>query len=516
MKAKPHSQRGSVLLMTMIMVGLLALSIASYYQNLTPKFRGSYQGAAWHEALHGAEAGADYALRQLNSWAGNLTDPDAYQWTSNGWSYTSALYSTNGERSLTDTQRPVLGGQSNVRVTRITADVYTRENFGSSPSLTPWFRIRSTARADLPGEYVSADSRDIQLRRMKLAAKTGSGAADPNVTRTVEIIARPRYAFNRAIVTLNNLSLGNSSTWQVDSFDSQDSTKSAPGTAAGGIYPGVGSPMVQPNGSIASAKANPTSSPYGPLIAGNGATVLGNVQTNGGDDPSTTAFENVSGNTGMDQTRITADYNDNISIPVAPTWTSWTYQGPDPGNSAGAFVTGTKAAPTRYAITGNLGSFGVTAPATGTGYIEIIVTGDLATGNGGRSGITIPPNVYAKIWVNGDIDFGNGNINSDNQSSKVASHLTVFGTGVGGTVTNPGDTTFLATGNASEILGLYAPSYSATLSGTVNTTGAFVVKNFTISGGGNGGFHYDEALGKGGVVAGWEVASNFEDTRSDL
>jgi len=347
MKPIPHSQRGSVLLVTMLLVGILALGVVSYYQNLIPKFRGAYQGAAWHEALHGAEAGADYALSQLNTWAGTTSNPDAYPWTANSWTYTNASYATNGERTLAASQLPVLGGQSNVRVTKITADVYTRENFGTSPSLNPWFRIRSTARADLPGKYVSADSRDIQLRRMKLAAKTSTGAADPNVTRTVEIIARPRYTFRYAILTANDLSLGNSSNWLVDSFDSQDAAKSNTGTSAGGVYPGSGSAKAQSNGSIASAKTNPATSPYGPLITGNGAVVKGIVQTNGGDNPSTVAFENVSGSSGLDQTRISSDFNQDIPAPKAPVWTSWTYQGAGPAS----FTTGTKAAPTRYAIT---------------------------------------------------------------------------------------------------------------------------------------------------------------------
>ena len=515
MKPILHSQRGSVLLITMVLVGVLALSVVSYYQNLIPKFRGSYQGAAWHEALHGAEAGADYALRQLNSWAGSNANPDTYPWTTNSWSFTDPTYPTNGERSLDASQCPFLGGQSNVRVTKITADVYTRENYGAYPSLNPWFRIRSTARADLPGKYVSADSRDIQLRRMKLAAKTGSGVADPNVTRTVEIIARPRYAFSRAIVTVNNMSLGNSSGWQVDSFDSQDTAKSNIGTSAGGLYPGAGSPKVQSNGGIASSKTNPTATPYGPLILGNGATVLGNVQTNGGDDPSTVAFENVSGNTGMNQTRITADFNEDVVIPTTPIWTSWTYQGAGPAS----YTTGTKAAPTRYAITGNLGSFAVTAPAVGTtGYIEIIVTGSLNTGNGASAGITIPPNVFASIWVNGNINFGNGSINANAASSQVASHLTVYGTGTDGSLTtsDADNDTFVVSGNANEILAFYAPNYVASINGTVNTVGAFVVRSFSISGGGNGGFHYDESLSKTGLIVGWDVASNFEDTRGDL
>jgi hypothetical protein len=508
MKPFPRPARGSVLIITMIFIGVLALSVAAYYRNLIPKFRGTYQGAAWHEALHGAEGGADYVINVLNGWALSGLDPANFPWTSSSWSYTDASYTTNGEVSLAAASLPVLGGQSNVRVTKVTADVYTREVIGSTPSYNPWYRIRSTARADLPGKYVSADSRDIQLRRMKLAAKTASGADDPHVTRTVEVVVRPRYLFSRAILTVNSLSLGNSSQWAVDSFDSQDTAKSDPGTIAGGVYPSSAS-KIQSNGGIATIKTNPTTSPYGALIAGNGAVVKGDVGTNGGDNPNTPAFENVSGSSGMDQTRISSTFSQDIPIPTAPTWTSWTYQGAAPA----AFVTGTKGSPTRYAVTGNLGTFAVTPPVLGTGYIEIIVSGNLVTGNGNGAGITIPPNVYAKIWVNGNIDFGNSNINSNSASSKVASHLTVLGTGLAGSVTTD---LFTASGNAVEILSLYAPNYSATLNGTVMTVGAFVIKNFSISGGGNGGFHYDESLGRGGIIAGWDVASNFEDTRKDL
>ena len=39
---------------------------------------------------------------------------------------------------------------------------------------------------------------------------------------------------------------------------------------------------------------------------------------------------------------------------------------------------------------------------------------------------------------------------------------------------------------------------------------------FTISGGGSGGFHYDEALGKGADISGWLVAGYMDDSRTDL
>jgi len=138
-------------------------------------------------------------------------------------------------------------------------------------------------------------------------------------------------------------------------------------------------------------------------------------------------------------------------------------------------------------------------------YVEILVNGDLSIGNGNKASIVIPPNVVATIYVNGNIDLGNGTVNSDSSSSQVATHLTVYGVASSGTYT--------ASGNAVDILAFYGPNYAITLNGTVSTMGAVVGKTFSISGGGNGGFHYDEALGKGGSISGWAVASYVEDTR---
>ena len=142
------------------------------------------------------------------------------------------------------------------------------------------------------------------------------------------------------------------------------------------------------------------------------------------------------------------------------------------------------------------------------GNVEILVNGNLDIGNGGGANIVIPPNVYATIYVNGNIDFGNGTVNANAASSKVASRLTIYGTSSTGT--------YSASGNAETILSFYGPNYDVTLSGTVTTVGSIVSKSFRINGGGNGGFHYDEALGRSGDIAGWAVASYFDDARTDF
>lgn len=509
MKPRAQSTAASTLLTVMLMIAVLAMVIGAYYQTLVPRFRSTYQGSSWQEALHGAEAGADLVIRQLNEWSTTTRSPDAYPWTANGWVIADPAHETNGARSLGTGALPVLGGNNNVRVTSVTADVYTREQFGGTPTLNPWFRIRSTARADLPGRYVGTDQRDARLRRMKLGA-TANGRSDPHVTRTVEVIVRPRYRFARAITTLADLSLANSNRWEVDSFDSSDPNKSDPGTIAGGVYPQSSPAKIQANGNIASAKEPPAGTPYLALIQGNGALVKGDVQTFGGDDPSTPEHENVSGSGGMDAARIREDFDEDILPVERPVWTAFVN---NPFKNTTFSPSTDPQNPARYVVGGNLGSFTVSAPAAGsTGHVEILVTGNLDTGDGGgapgKAGITIPPNVFATVFVQGDIDFGNGSINSNAGSSRVASHLAIFGVGPFGT--------FKASGNAVQTLAFFGPNYDVTLNGTVETYGAIVAKSLRVLGGGNGGLHYDESLGRSGDIVGWQLASYFEDVRSDL
>lgn len=503
MKRRLDFHTGSTLLVVMLLLAILAMVIGAYYQTLPSKYRDTYQATSWQEALHGAEAGVDVVLRQLNSWAETTPDPDAYPWGDARWTLDDA-FPLNGTRTLGREALPVLGGSNRVRVSAVAVDVYTRQQAGTNAALHPWFRIRSTARANLPGRYAGTDSRDTRLRRMKLGARK-DGAADPHVTRTVEVIAAPRYRFSRALTTTSDMTLGLSANWKVDSFDSGDPQKSEPGTSAGGIYPASRRSEIQANGNVASAKMHSDPNTFGPLINGNGAIVKGSVQTVGGDDPATPGHENVSGSQNMDAARIRDDFIEEILPVSAPVWT--TTLAPPPGNTG--FATGPHSTPARYVVTGNLGTFEVAAPPAGTtGYVEIIVTGHLKPGSGSRANITIPPNVYAKLYVHGDVELSNAKANATAGSSLVASHLVIYGVGSSGSYT--------ATGNHVGILCFHGPNYDAALHGTVETHGSIVARSFRVLGGGNGGLHYDEALGRGGDITGWQAVGYFEDTRSDL
>ncbi len=199
-QTRTPTREGSILLGALMIIAISSLIIAAFYQMLIPRYRAAYQSASWQEALHGAEAGADYALQALNQMASASPDPSSYDWAGNHWTV-DATYPVNGIRTLETAYWPTLGGSNNVRVTSMTVDVYTRE---STAPYNPWFRIRSSARADLPGRYITADRRDVELRRMKLHNLT-AGKNDPYVGRTVEVIAKPKFRFPRAITTAQGL-----------------------------------------------------------------------------------------------------------------------------------------------------------------------------------------------------------------------------------------------------------------------------------------------------------------------
>lgn len=496
-----HSRRGGTLLMAVMTIALCSILVATHLQTLIPKYRSAHQAASWREALQAAEAGVNHGINELNEMAVSNRDSGSYPWAAKGWSPLDPLFGLNGERLLDAALLPLLGGSNNTGVTQLSVDVYTRQ---ATPPYHPWYRIRATGRADLPGRFLSGDRRDGRLRHMKLGAQK-AGKSAPYVTRTVETIVKPRHRFARAITAVRELRLGGSSDWQIDSFDSSDLGKSDAGTAAGGVYPQDPAQRGS-HGNIASARTLPESSPYGELIDGNGARVAGEVQTVGGDDPTTEERENVSGSSGMDLSRIRDDFDDDI--PAAPV-PAWSLALPAPLLNTN-FLSGSETLPLRYVVNGNLGAFRVLPALPGTtGYVEILVKGDLAIGTGGGAEIVIPPNVNATIIVRGNIDMGNGVVNAGAGSSNVATHLTIFG------ISTSPFANYRASGNAAQILSFYGPNYDVKLEGTVTSMGAMVAKTFQISGGGSGGFHYDEALGKSGDIMGWVVVSYFEDARGE-
>jgi hypothetical protein len=511
---------------------VIAAVAAAVLRTVVPRYHVTFQTAGWQEARLAAEAGVDLALERLNK---NVPDPThiSTDWT--GWRANATTAATGPYMSRANGTQPLVGNSlvasrpiflDNVNVSPesglpAAADIQLTALYPTSDSAPSnlWFRIRSMGVAAVPGPPRSAmDRMDTSLRRLNLRTPMRSTmqANDvlvptlipyPNASRVVQVIAQPIRPFAKAIITSGDLILGHSDGWQVNSFDSRDPNKSAPG----GLYPGDDSSKVQKNGDIASNKKNPDISPYGALIMANGAEVLGAVSTNGGDNPATKGiYENVSDVSRIDTARIDSQYDDPLTPVPIPTVTSWRN---NPNYTMGNPFTasGDPNVEFYYRITT------ANAPLTGfrvregTGRITIFIDGDWDIGSGGGAMVEIPPGVKATVYVKGNILLGNGLVNTTAASSKIAGDLLIYGTGEA----RP-DGTFPkldASGNPHIAAAFYGPQYDVLLSGTAEWYGAVASRSFKISGGGSGGFHYDEALGLSGFIKRFVISSYFEDSR---
>ena len=96
-----------------------------------------------------------------------------------------------------------------------------------------FYRIRSTGTALLSGGSgtIGQDKLNNSLWKLSLKTNRDTGAAVSGaglVSRTIEVIARPSVLFPRAITLTNSIN-ANTAGASIDSFDSQDATKSTNG-----------------------------------------------------------------------------------------------------------------------------------------------------------------------------------------------------------------------------------------------------------------------------------------------
>ena len=548
MRAHRIRQNASTLVLTLAFLAILAATAAFTLRRVSPRYQLAAQAGAWQEARLSAEAGIDVALADVTKNATGFTDGS---WS--GWKQSAApgaapvvsgLLNTVG--SLTTGLTSSLPGGLGSTVTQALASTLSQVNsvlsvlgnpvrvsapifLDNVPSVaasdrptnvdvqlwavypTPspyyrWFRLRAMATCAIPpvARLAAPDSleppfrryslHDIRPQLLKDDVGTPMNVPTPNTSRIIEVLVEPVLPFELALLTEQSLSLGTSGTWAVDSYDSRDPQKSAPG----GLYPGQNSAMVQSNGNIASNAGRPANSLYGPLVAANGTLVRGGVATNGGDDPSTPSHENVSGAGRIDPTRVQSDFY--RQMPPFSRPTGGVFQTPPlPGQ---AYIADSASQPSQYLITQNLNAFSVTGPADGSpGAVILMVNGDLDVPTGT---ISIPANVTVQIFVEGNVDFHNRSINT----SRPPGQLQIYGENAQGQ-----KRTVLAYGNAAISAAFYGPDYDVSLDGNVDWSGSVAAHSFEMVGGGTGGFHYDEALGMVGAPISFRIARYVEDVR---
>jgi hypothetical protein len=508
------SQKGSALLIAMIVLAVLGFAAAAISVSVSTSANVSLQAATWQESIMAAEAGADTAMASFRAaldegtkWnlsANALSDTKAGATAWSSWSvddsYVLSGVTIPTKVSLSPVFRAASGGitgmQSKVTIEAPTAAAWTT-------SSGQWYRIRSTGIAGIAGPArVGMDKRDSDLRKISLVLTRASRSGYPiptslgtaAVTRSVELIIKPlpRGLWDRAISAAGPINSG--AKFVVDSYDSTDSAKSTSG------HYDASKLHVAPN--FYGNNADVASNDIGSHVKIGDANVYGDLAYNTGTATGTT---NVTG-------AITNNYYQQLVDISAPQWATY--------NNTPAAITkvsytlagGSQASPARYILsditlqTGNV----LTFQDTGAGkYIEIYATKDVQLSQNGQ--IIVPDGFNVKFYITGKFTNSGGAMVNQTTGANAAAALSLYGI-----ATANGSTPLWAYSSDSDFTGtIYGTYVEFKVTGVANFYGAVVVNTVDFGGGVGAGFHFDEALLKGGGngTPRYQVASWVEDVR---
>ncbi len=335
-----------------------------------------------------------------------------------------------------------------------------------------WYRIRAVGTTGLPQtvpigqepSLIDSNGNKVghayMLRKFSFSSDITSGrVSTPQVSRTIEILARPNVVNPFTLAMTLKSSLNMSGGGVIDSFDSSN-----PLYSTSGLYD---STKRQSNGNV--GMLNSTGSDL------KNTFVYGKLAYTG---PAPANATNVQGG-------LTSPFSTTVNAVTDPTWT------PNNGlsviNGSATITGGSQSSPTRVKVSSlNVPGGGVlTLNGLASGapsYVEIWVTGDFTTSGSGY--ILQGSNVHVTYYIDGQITTSGGSFN--NQSGLAANNV-IYATG-------KSNTTMTVSGSGNFIGLVDAPSYNVTLSGAANFSGAFIANTMIISGGAS--MHYDQSAAK--------------------
>src|SRR5437870_3132999 len=302
MRPQKSSKAGSVLVWTVVIIGILSLIAVETLRLVTAKYQNALQTSTWQEALLAAESGLDLAIVELRK---SLYPQPNHAW--DGWNNPPGNEVTGYE--LTTVPNAGLNGTPMTIETNVDAPTQLIDPTNS----WQYYRIRTVGTIPITGPARTSDNpQDTKLRRLSLRWERFTNGiltprllTAPQVSRRVEAVVRPVSAFDQAIMSVGVVDLTNQNI-VVDSYDSTDPTKST-----NGLYDPA---KRQENGDIATD---------GQLIEAGNAQIHGDVATNAG---------TVSGAANITGVERTDFYQEPIPV-GAPSWSTW--------NSSPSSVTGT-------------------------------------------------------------------------------------------------------------------------------------------------------------------------------
>ncbi len=452
---------GSVLVVTMSVVAVAAIVLASYLLMVQNETAAVARSQDWNALIPVAEAGVEEGLALVNTGGPIITVPMA--WTnaaaSAGWSLSNGVY------SLT---RNISG--SNYYIVSVTVS-------GNAPLINS---IGVTSLSSAPWSFSAGPQPFVAA----IGVTLGNSAA--NLDREIQVQTVLDPLFSAAIITKSNVSMNGNTV--IDSFNSSSSLYSTLGQyVAAKREPSGGN--VGTDSAVLDDISLGNGNIYGQVFTGPG-TAQSAVSV-GSQGAVGNATWNAS-NTGIEPGYWDGDFN--VNLPDVPA--------PATGGAPPAAVSGV--------ITLNGGSYTVSAAnisAFSSATLNVTApTTVWVQGSYSPAGVGTTNNSVLTLYVgaaSGTGDSltlaGNGAMNSPGY----AANLQFYGL--------PSLTAITLDGNAAFIGVVYAPEADLTGNGNPGPTGAFIVNSITLHG--NAAIHYDQALLTSGPSRGW-IASSWTEVKA--
>lgn len=444
----PRSQRGSLLIVSMIMSAIIGISIASYIRLGLQSQKISNRALYNNGAINLAENGMEEAMYAINQ----MVADDTYTWP--GWT-------TDGNDSASSAWRKWSGYTFDQNATGVVR-VYVYNYTGV---VAPRIVARSTVT--LGGATSAPIEKWIEISLSK-TSKFANG-----------LVAKDQIRFSGGNVVVDSWNSGSDTATTADDVDYSDAVKRDNGS--------VGSVSIAPsavdpgNGSI-----------YGYAATGGSGITVG---PQGRVGPFGTADGDIAD--GHTSTDFSASF-DTVTAPTGGTPMGALGNGDLPTSI------GTDGATTSFTLPSISSNGNSTKVLTIRGNVTLVLTAGSAINMGGQSSIVITPGSSLKIYTAGNVDIGgNGIMNggSTNATANQPINLQIWGTGTAAQ-------TMAIKGNGVFSGVVYAPNASVSMNGggsSGSVMGSIVAKDITITGGGN--FHYDESLANFGGGNPYRVTS---------
>jgi Tfp pilus assembly protein PilX len=447
-----YSQRGSLLIVSMIMCAIIGISIASYIRLGQTSQVISNRALYNNGAMNLAENGMEEAMYSINKMVADAS----YSWTTDGW--TSANGGVDMQRKWTN-----FTFDQNARGT---VRVYVKNADGA---LAPIILARSTV--------------------------TLGGITSAPIEKWIRVQLAMTSKFANGLVAKNTISFsGNNAS--VDSWNSDPDSN--PGTAAVPYSAGV----KDDNGSVGSISVSVAA------VGVNNADIWGYVATGG--SPASVGSNGLVGPWGTAAGTIAAGHSstdfsasfDNVTAPSA-TYTPIAAITGNMSLPSGAGVAA--AADGKYYIECPSVNFNNKTLTIEAGKEVVLKLTDSTTAiniGGGSGAINIALTGKLVVYAAGDIKIaGSGVMNGSTAAASANQPINCqfWGTKTSGTQ----DIQIAGNGALSAIV--YAPFGSVKINGNGDVCGSVVANDITVVG--NAAFHYDESLGSFGGnpyrVAAW-------------